>query len=74
MGLDPMILAFSIVILGGLGSIKGSVIGAYVIGTLEVITISVIDSSLVGFTAIIILLVVLFVRPQGMFGKERELA
>jgi branched-chain amino acid transport system permease protein len=32
-GLDPLLLVFAIVILGGVGSIKGSVVGAYIIGS-----------------------------------------
>lgn len=70
MGLDPLLLAFSIVILGGLGSIKGSVIGAYIIGTFEVLIISLIDASLLGVASLVVLLVVLTVRPQGLFGRE----
>lgn len=70
MGFNPMILAFSIVILGGLGSIRGSVLGAYIIGTAEVITISLIDAGLVSFAALVILLAVLLVKPKGLFGRE----
>jgi branched-chain amino acid transport system permease protein len=70
MGTQPLILAFSIVILGGLGSIKGSVIGAYVIGFTETITTSYIDSSLQGFTALVLLIVFLLVKPEGLFGRE----
>jgi len=70
MGLGPLLLAFSIVILGGLGSIKGSVIGAYIIGTFEVITITLIDASLLGAASLVILLLVLTIRPQGLYGRE----
>lgn len=70
MGTQPLILAFSIVILGGLGSIKGSVVGAYVIGFTETITTSYIDSSLQGFTALVLLIVFLLVKPEGLFGRE----
>jgi len=70
MGIDPLILAFSIVILGGLGSIKGSVVGAFVIGMIETVTVTVIDASLTGLSALVILLLVLFAKPQGLFGRE----
>lgn len=70
MGTQPLILAFSIVILGGLGSIKGSVVGAYIIGFTETITTSYIDSSLQGFTALVLLIVFLLVKPEGLFGRE----
>lgn len=70
MGIDPLILAFSIVILGGLGSIKGSVVGALVIGMIETITVTVIDASLTGLSALLILVLVLLVKPNGLFGRE----
>jgi branched-chain amino acid transport system permease protein len=70
MGTQPLILAFSIVILGGLGSIKGSVVGAYVIGFTETITTQYIDSSLQGFSALVLLIVFLLIKPEGLFGRE----
>ncbi|WP_254832269.1 branched-chain amino acid ABC transporter permease [Haloglomus salinum] len=70
MGTQPLILAFSIVILGGLGSIKGSVVGAYIIGFTETITTQYIDSSLQGFSALVLLIVFLLVKPEGLFGRE----
>lgn len=69
MGLDPMVLSFAIVILGGLGSIRGSVLGAYIIGTVETVTVSVVDARLTGVVPLLILIAVLVVRPQGLFGR-----
>lgn len=70
MGLQPLMLAFTIVILGGLGSIKGSVLAAYLIGFVEVITTSVINSELTGVVPLTLLVVILLIRPQGLFGRE----
>ena len=70
MGLSPMVLSFSIVILGGLGSIRGSIVGAYIIGFLDTATTTIIDPSLTGLTGLLILVVVLLVRPRGLFGRE----
>ena len=70
MGLEPMVLSFSIVILGGLGSIRGSIVGAYIIGFLETATTSFISTELTGLTSLILLVVVLLVRPSGLFGRE----
>lgn len=69
MGLDPMVLSFAIVVLGGLGSIRGSVLGAYIIGTVETVTVSVVDTRLTGVVPLLILIAVLAVRPQGLFGR-----
>jgi len=69
MGLNPMILSFSVVILGGLGSIRGSLVGAYVIGLLEVLTTSLVSPNLSGLTPLLALFVVLVLRPEGLFGR-----
>ena len=72
MGLDPLLTAFAIVILGGMGSIKGSVIGAYIIGTLETVTITMISPRMTGMTALIVLFLILIVRPNGLLGRPGE--
>lgn len=70
MGMEPLILSFAIVMLGGLGSIKGSLVGAYVVGFLEVFTTTFVNPRLTGFAALLVLLAVLIARPQGLFGRE----
>jgi branched-chain amino acid transport system permease protein len=70
MGRNPLVLSFSIVVLGGVGSIRGSVVGAYLIGFLEVLTVSLIDASLAGLSSLVVLVVVLLVKPEGLFGRE----
>jgi branched-chain amino acid transport system permease protein len=68
----PLVLSFAIVILGGLGSIKGSVVGAYVIGFFETFTVSVVPggSQLAGISSLVLMLVFLLVKPEGLFGRE----
>lgn len=70
MGMNPMTLAFSIVVLGGLGSIRGSIVGAHVIGFVEVFTTTYVNSTLTGVTPLLILVVVLLTRPEGLYGRE----
>ncbi|MFC4551190.1 MULTISPECIES: branched-chain amino acid ABC transporter permease [Halorussus] len=70
MGRGPLVLSFSIVVLGGIGSIRGSVLGAYLIGFLEVFVVSYVDSSLSGLASLVVLVVVLLVKPEGLFGRE----
>jgi branched-chain amino acid transport system permease protein len=70
MGRNPLVLSFSIVVLGGVGSIRGSVVGAYIIGALEVLTVTLIDPSLSGLTSLVVLVLVLLVKPEGLFGRE----
>lgn len=70
MGRSPLLLSFSIVVLGGLGSIRGSVIGAYLISFLDQITVQYISTRLAGVSGLIVLVIVLLVRPEGLFGRE----
>lgn len=70
MGRGPLVLSFSIVVLGGIGSIRGSVLGAFVVGALEVLTVQYVDSSLTGLTPLLVLVAVLLLRPEGLFGRE----
>jgi len=70
MGLTPLLMSFVIVILGGIGSIRGSVIGAYIIGFVEMATVYAIDPTLRVFTPLLVLLVVMLVKPTGLFGRE----
>ncbi|MFB6269604.1 MAG: branched-chain amino acid ABC transporter permease [Halobacterium sp.] len=70
MGRSPLVLSFSIVVLGGIGSIRGSLVGAYVIGFLETLTTSYVDSSLSGLAGLVVLVLILLVKPEGLFGRE----
>lgn len=58
----------SIVLLGGLGSIGGAVVGALVVSTSSAIVASTISPSWSEMTFFVILLLVLLIRPQGIFG------
>jgi branched-chain amino acid transport system permease protein len=62
--------AFTIVILGGLGSVPGSLIAAYVVGYAETITAYLIAPTLRPIPALVILIIVLYVRPQGILGRR----
>ena len=62
--------AFSIVVLGGLGSVSGSLIAAYVVGYLETITAYLIAPTLRPIPALLLLVVVVYLRPQGLLGRR----
>ncbi len=70
MGGDPLLLAFIVVILGGLGSLRGTVVAALAIGLGDGIA-SVFFSPTVGkIVATLLVALVLVFRPQGLFGRE----
>jgi branched-chain amino acid transport system permease protein len=58
----------SIVLLGGLGSIGGAVIGAIIVSTSSAIVASAVSPAWSEMTFFVILLLVLLIRPQGLFG------
>ena len=81
----PLYLSFAIVILGGLGSIKGSLIGAFIIAYVENTFVFAIDpivarmlalpigGSLSGAVIMATMIFVILIRPKGLFGKRIEL-
>jgi branched-chain amino acid transport system permease protein len=62
--------AFSIVVLGGLGSVSGTVAAAYVVGYLETLTAYLVSPSLRSIPALVLLIGVLYFRPQGILGRR----
>ncbi|HSW35308.1 MAG TPA: branched-chain amino acid ABC transporter permease [Candidatus Limnocylindrales bacterium] len=74
MWLGPLVLIMATVILGGLGSIKGSFFGALIIAFVEVIVIFTMPGGafLRVAIALAIMLIILIVRPEGLFGVYME--
>jgi len=62
--------AFSIVVLGGLGSVSGSLIAAYVVGYLETFTAYLVSPALRTIPSLVLLILVVYVRPQGLLGRR----
>ena len=69
MWVTPLIIAVAIVIVGGIGSIIGTLIVAHIIGFMEVITTSLIAAELRGVFTMLLIILVLVLRPQGLFGR-----
>jgi branched-chain amino acid transport system permease protein len=74
MWLAPLVTMLAIVVLGGLGSLKGSLIGALIIGYVEAITVFAVPAGayLKGAMALLIMVAVLLARPEGLFGVAFE--
>jgi branched-chain amino acid transport system permease protein len=68
MGLDPLLMSFIVVIIGGLGSIKGSIIAALIIGLADGIISVFFSPTLASIIATLAVAMVLVVRPQGLYG------
>jgi branched-chain amino acid transport system permease protein len=74
MWLSPLVLVLAIVILGGLGSIKGSFIGAMILAFIEVTVVFLMPGGafLKVAIALTIMLIILIIRPEGLFGVYME--
>jgi branched-chain amino acid transport system permease protein len=70
MGLLPMVKAFAIVIVGGLGSVRGSILAALMIGYAETIVAYGISTSWTELVSLVAVFLTLIVRPAGLFGKR----
>ncbi len=74
MWLGPLVTMLAIVVLGGLGSVKGSLAGAFIIGFVEAITVFALPAGafLKGAVALSIMVLVLWLRPEGLYGVVFE--
>ena len=72
--MEPLTMVLVIVVLGGLGSIKGSFIGAYMIALVEILAIRFVPSGayLAMPLMLLVLVIVLVVKPGGLFGIVLE--
>ncbi len=75
LGILPGLKAFVAAVLGGIGSLPGALVGALIMGQAEQMTMSYISTPMRDAVAFAILIVVLLVRPTGIFGEpEKEKA
>ena len=70
MGVEMILLAFIVVILGGMGSMGGSVIAAFVIGVTQSLFSLWMNPQRVSIAIFGIMILVLIVRPRGFLGRE----
>ena len=68
MGVDALILAFVVVVIGGLGSLEGALVGALIVGAVRTLGITYFAEIELA-VLYLIAAVVLFVRPTGLFGR-----
>lgn len=72
MGILPGLKAFVAAVLGGIGSIPGAFVGALIMGQAEALTSGYISTPMRDAIAFTILIVVLLVRPTGIFGEPEN--
>jgi branched-chain amino acid transport system permease protein len=72
MGHLVILKAFVIIILGGMGSIPGAIIGGYILGFSESLGATYISNDYKDIIAFVILVIILTVKPTGLFAKEGQ--
>jgi branched-chain amino acid transport system permease protein len=70
MGHDPLLMSFIVVIIGGLGSLRGTLLAAFVIGISDGVISVFFTPTLAKIVATLLVSLVLVVRPAGLFGEK----
>jgi branched-chain amino acid transport system permease protein len=70
MWVAPLIIAVAVVIVGGIGSIIGTLIVAHIIGFMEIIVSTYLAPELRGVFTMVLIIAILVLRPRGLFGRE----
>ncbi len=70
MGNDPLLLSFIVVIVGGLGSLRGTVLAAVIIGMSDGIISVFFTPTLAKIIATLVVAMILVIRPKGLFGTQ----
>lgn len=69
LGIELLIPAFVVVVVGGLGSFRGTIVAGLLVGVLQIMT-GVVYAQASGVIVFVLMAIVLLVRPRGLFGKE----
>ncbi len=72
-GYDVLLFAIAVAVCGGLGSWFGAVLASFVIGYAQMITVHFIAPHFHLVVAMVAIIVILIVKPSGLFGRQKEL-
>ena len=70
MGLDLLLPLFAAAILGGIGSVPGAMLAGLIVGIGEAATVALVGAEWCAAVAFILLVAILLLRPQGLFGRS----
>ncbi len=69
-GLQPLYLAWYVVILAGLGNVQGAIVGAFIVSLIQTMTVYYVGVDWVDVLPTLFIIVILLFRPSGLFGSE----
>ena len=72
-GYDVLLKSLAVCIIGGLESMLGVFVASFIIGYVEVLTAMYISSSLTMVAVLFCMLIILLIKPSGLFGKHKEI-
>jgi branched-chain amino acid transport system permease protein len=72
-GYEILIFALAVGVLGGLGSTTGIIVGAFVLGYIQSIASTVLGPQWMMVVTFLAIVLVLLIKPSGIFGKQKEL-
>ena len=70
-GMQPVLKAFAVVVLGGLGSVPGAIVGGLLLGVIEAYAVFFMSAGWQQVLTALLVIVILAVRPSGLFGAAR---
>jgi branched-chain amino acid transport system permease protein len=70
MGTSAITKGIAVIILGGLGSIPGAVVGGFILGLIDGLIPPLLSSTMAGIVGFGVIIIVLILRPRGLFGHE----
>jgi branched-chain amino acid transport system permease protein len=72
MGMAPLLKAFAVIILGGMGSIPGAILGGLILGMVEGLGAGYISTEYKDLFAFGTMVAVLSIKPSGLFGRAER--
>jgi branched-chain amino acid transport system permease protein len=69
-GIQPLYLAWYVVILAGLGNVQGAIIGAFIVALLQTLTVYYVGLGWVDVLPTAFIILILLFKPSGLFGSE----
>ncbi|GAA2007857.1 branched-chain amino acid ABC transporter permease [Microbacterium ulmi] len=73
MGNQVLLLVIAGVTLGGLGSVAGAAVGGVIVGVVTQLSVLVLPAELKYVTALVLLILILLIRPSGLFGRRQRI-
>lgn len=71
-GTSWLVIAFTVVVIGGLGSIRGTLVGAMILGVVQTVGVAFVGAEYRDIIVFGLLVLLLLLRPQGLFTKARR--